>query len=189
MSVAMRLSAARQEKRSKPPELPVVLENLERRLKEKPHTRAELVAWLDGSHAWSTWDGVLSTHLFETSTGPRAALDAFRSANTSVDVELRADGAELWVYRLTYAFRNKRGLEAAISASRSGLVLAELISHMEGEYKTIKQDIDALVREKRVFTIDDEHSGRKRGKVLFACVDRGEVDRLYADKELSLIHI
>lgn len=174
----------RKKREEQPPELPVVLANLERRLREKPHTRGELVAWLDSKHTWCEWKGTISEHLFETASGPRSALDAFRSANASVDVELReSDGAELWVYRLTYSFRNKHGLEKAIRGSRAGLILSELVAHMEGEYKEIKQDIDALLREKRIFAIDDDRTGGKRGKVLFACIDRGDVQALYADLE------
>lgn len=183
-SVAVQRVARRADLRSRPPELPIVLEQLERRLKEKAHTRAELIAWLDGRHTWCEWEGSLSAHLFDTAGGARSALDALRGANASVDVELRAaDGAELWVYRPAYSFRNKRGLEAAIRESRLGLVLSELVAQVEAGYKTIKQDIDALLREKRIFAIEDDRSGGKRGKVLFACIERGDVQPLYADKD------
>jgi hypothetical protein len=183
LSVAQERSKQRAELKSKPPELPVVLEHLERRLKEKAHTRAELLAWLDGGHAWCEWEGTLSTHPFETRGGQRTALEAFRDANPCVDVELR-DSVEHFVYRLAHSFRNKKGLEAAIRQSRSGVILSELAAHMESEYKNIRQDAEALIREKRVFAVEDDRAGGKRGKILFPCVERGEVETLYADKEL-----
>lgn len=181
MSVALERGRQRAERKSKLPELPVLLEHLERRLKEKPHPRAELVAWLDGGHAWCEWEGQLSTQLFETRSGPSTALDAFREANPCVEVEMR-DGVETFVYRLAYTFRSKSGLEAAIRASRSGMVLNQLVAHMESEYKTIRQDVDALLRERLVFAVDDDRRAGKKGKVLFACVDRAEAAPLFADK-------